>query len=94
MRYLNHVTEAIGNTPLVKLNKVTEGIQGTILAKVEYFNPGNSVKDRMAIRMIVAVPGPGVMVTSSAISRNSGTERMATDCSAAGRPAMSHESTT
>src|SRR6476661_5069572 len=50
--YLNHVTEAIGNTPLVKLNKVTEGIKGTVLAKVEYFNPGNSVKDRMAIRMI------------------------------------------
>jgi cystathionine beta-synthase len=52
MYYLNHITEAIGNTPLVKLNKVTEGIKGTILAKVEYFNPGNSVKDRMAIRMI------------------------------------------
>ena len=51
MHYLNHITEAIGNTPLVKLNKVTEGIKGTILAKVEYFNPGNSVKDRMALRM-------------------------------------------
>ena len=50
--YLNHVTEAIGNTPLVKLNHVTKGIKATILAKVEYFNPGNSVKDRMAVKMI------------------------------------------
>jgi cystathionine beta-synthase len=59
--YLNHVTEAIGNTPLVKLNKVTEGIKGTILAKVEYFNPGNSVKDRMAIRMIEDAEKAGLL---------------------------------
>ena len=50
--YFQHVIDAIGNTPLVKLNNVTDGIKGTILAKVEYFNPGNSVKDRMAVRMI------------------------------------------
>jgi len=50
--YFNHIIDTLGNTPLVKLNKVTEGIKGTILAKVEYFNPGNSVKDRMALRMI------------------------------------------
>ncbi|MDO1447279.1 cystathionine beta-synthase [Rhodocytophaga aerolata] len=50
--YYNSIIETIGNTPLVKLNKVTKGIKGTILAKVEYFNPGNSVKDRMAIKMI------------------------------------------
>lgn len=59
--YLNHITEAIGNTPLVKLNKVTEGIKGTILAKVEYFNPGNSVKDRMAIRMIEDAEKAGLL---------------------------------
>ncbi|RIY05617.1 pyridoxal-phosphate dependent enzyme [Hymenobacter rubripertinctus] len=50
--YLNNIVEAIGNTPLVKLNRVTDGIKGTVLAKVEYFNPGNSVKDRMAVKMI------------------------------------------
>jgi cystathionine beta-synthase len=61
MQYFNHVTEAIGNTPLVKLNKVTEGIKGTILAKVEYFNPGNSVKDRMAIRMIEDAEKAGLL---------------------------------
>ncbi|MBK0404064.1 pyridoxal-phosphate dependent enzyme [Adhaeribacter sp. BT258] len=61
MHYLNHITEAIGNTPLVKLNKVTVGIKGTILAKVEYFNPGNSVKDRMAIRMIEDAEKAGLL---------------------------------
>lgn len=50
--YYNSVIETIGNTPLIKLNKLTEGIEGTILVKVEYFNPGNSVKDRIAVKMI------------------------------------------
>jgi cystathionine beta-synthase len=48
----NSIIETIGNTPIVKLNNVVKGIQGTILAKVEYFNPGNSTKDRMALKMI------------------------------------------
>lgn len=61
MKYLNHITEAIGNTPLVKLNKVTEGIKATMLAKVEYMNPGNSVKDRMAIRMIEDAEKAGIL---------------------------------
>lgn len=50
--YYNSIIETIGNTPLVKLNKVNKGIPGTILVKVEYFNPGNSMKDRMAIKMV------------------------------------------
>ncbi|CAN5921157.1 N/A [soil metagenome] len=50
--YLNHIVEAIGNTPLVKLNNVTDGLAATVLAKVEYMNPGNSVKDRITIKMI------------------------------------------
>jgi cystathionine beta-synthase len=50
--YYNSIIEAIGNTPLVRLNRLTEGIQGTILVKPEYFNPGNSVKDRIALKMI------------------------------------------
>lgn len=52
MKYYNSIVETIGNTPLVKLNRVCKGIKGTILAKVEYFNPGNSVKDRIALKMI------------------------------------------
>ncbi len=50
--YYNNILETIGNTPLVKLNKIVEGIDATILAKVEYFNPGHSVKDRMALKMV------------------------------------------
>jgi len=50
--YYNSILETIGNTPLVKLNKVIDGLPGTILVKVEYFNPGQSVKDRIGIRMI------------------------------------------
>lgn len=48
----NSIVDTIGNTPLVRLNNLTSGIQGTILAKVEYFNPGNSTKDRMALKMV------------------------------------------
>ena len=47
-----NVLETIGNTPLIQLNKVSKGIPGTILAKVDYFNPGNSIKDRMALKMV------------------------------------------
>lgn len=61
MKYLNHITEAIGNTPLVKLNNVTKGVKPTVLVKVEYMNPGNSVKDRMAIKMIEDAEKAGVL---------------------------------
>jgi cystathionine beta-synthase len=50
--WLNNILETIGNTPMIKLNKVTKDIPATVLAKVEYFNPGNSVKDRMALKMV------------------------------------------
>lgn len=49
----------VGNTPLVRLNHVTAGIRATVLAKVEYFNPGGSVKDRIAVRMIEAAEQSG-----------------------------------
>lgn len=52
MKYYNSIVETIGDTPLVKLNSVAKSVRGTILAKVEYFNPGNSVKDRIALQMI------------------------------------------
>ena len=61
MKYYNSIIDTIGNTPLVKLNKVTKGIRGTVLAKVEYFNPGNSVKDRIAVRMIEDAEARGVL---------------------------------
>lgn len=47
-----NILETIGNTPLIKLNKITKDIPATVLAKVDYFNPGNSIKDRMAVKMV------------------------------------------
>ncbi|MFJ3220632.1 cystathionine beta-synthase [Kitasatospora sp. NPDC086801] len=61
VRYHNSIIDLVGNTPLVKLNKVTEGISATVLAKVEYFNPGGSVKDRIAMRMIEAAEASGAL---------------------------------
>src|SRR5947208_16540204 len=48
----NNILETIGNTPMVRLNKITRGLACEVLAKVEYFNPGNSIKDRMAVKMV------------------------------------------
>ncbi len=50
--YYNNILETIGNTPLVKLNKITKDVKALCLAKVETFNPGNSIKDRMALKMV------------------------------------------
>ncbi|HEY6978314.1 MAG TPA: pyridoxal-phosphate dependent enzyme [Chitinophagaceae bacterium] len=50
--WLSNILETIGNTPLIKLNKITKNLPATVLAKVDYFNPGNSVKDRMALKMV------------------------------------------
>ena len=52
MNYSKNILETIGNTPLVRLNKITQDIPALVLAKIESFNPGNSVKDRMALKMI------------------------------------------
>jgi cystathionine beta-synthase len=59
VEYVEHVVDLVGNTPLVKLNSLTEGVSATVLAKVEYFNPGGSVKDRIALRMIEAAERSG-----------------------------------
>ena len=52
MKYAKNILETIGNTPLVQLNSVTKEVDALVLAKVETFNPGNSIKDRMALKMI------------------------------------------
>jgi cystathionine beta-synthase len=61
MRYAESLIDLIGNTPLVRLRRVTDGIAATVLAKVEYFNPGGSVKDRIAVRMIDAAEASGAL---------------------------------
>ncbi len=59
--YYNSVIYTTGNTPLVRLNSVNKDIKGTILVKVEYFNPGQSMKDRMAIKMIADAEKTGLL---------------------------------
>jgi cystathionine beta-synthase len=61
MKFANSVLDLIGNTPLVKLNNVTEGISATVLAKVEYFNPGGSIKDRIAVKMVETAEQDGLL---------------------------------
>lgn len=59
MTIYNNVTELIGNTPLVKLNRLTEGLPGTVVAKLEFYNPANSVKDRIGKAIIDAAEKSG-----------------------------------
>jgi cystathionine beta-synthase len=57
----DNILETIGHTPMVKLNKVVEGIPATVYAKVETFNPGNSIKDRMALKMVEDAEKAGIL---------------------------------
>jgi cystathionine beta-synthase len=59
--WYNNILETIGNTPMVKLNKITKDISATVLAKIETTNPGNSIKDRMALKMIEDAEKSGVL---------------------------------
>jgi cystathionine beta-synthase len=61
MRYAETVIDLVGNTPLVRLNKVTDGVKATVLAKIEYLNPGGSSKDRIATRILDAAEREGLL---------------------------------
>jgi len=61
MEYAKHITELIGNTPLLKLNQITKNIPAKILVKLECFNPGHSIKDRIGIRMIEDAEKKGLL---------------------------------
>ncbi|MFY9914232.1 MAG: cystathionine beta-synthase [Nocardioidaceae bacterium] len=61
MDYVDSLLDLVGNTPLLKLGKTTDGAKGLVLAKVEYLNPGGSVKDRIAIRMVEAAEKSGAL---------------------------------
>jgi cystathionine beta-synthase len=61
MKVYQSIIETIGNTPMIRINRLSKGIKGTVLAKVEYFNPGNSMKDRMAIKMVEDAEKAGIL---------------------------------
>ncbi|MGZ3475385.1 MAG: pyridoxal-phosphate dependent enzyme [Polyangiales bacterium] len=63
----DNILGAIGHTPLVRLNRITQGVKATVYAKVETFNPGNSIKDRMALRMIEDAEKKGLLAPGGTI---------------------------
>ena len=67
MRYVESLIDLVGNTPLVRLRKVATEVAPTVLAKVEYFNPGGSVKDRIAVRMIDTAERTGLLAPGGTI---------------------------
>ncbi|HSM25347.1 MAG TPA: cysteine synthase A [Anaerolineaceae bacterium] len=67
MRIANNITELIGNTPLVRLNRLANGLESEILLKLEYFNPAHSVKDRIGVAMIDAAEEAGLINHDSII---------------------------
>src|SRR4051794_16983432 len=67
MRIYDDVTKLVGNTPLVRLNRLTEGVGATVVAKLEFYNPANSVKDRIGVSMIDAAEASGQLQPGGAI---------------------------
>jgi cystathionine beta-synthase len=60
-KVFSNVLEAIGDTPMIRINRITKGVKATVLAKIETVNPGNSIKDRMAVRMIADAERKGLL---------------------------------
>ncbi|MDG9729575.1 cysteine synthase A [Ignatzschineria sp. RMDPL8A] len=89
MKIANNVTELVGHTPLVRLNRLTEGMPAEVVVKLEYFNPSHSIKDRIAVAMIARAEKEGLLTKDSEIveptSGNTGIG-LAMVCAAKGYP--------
>lgn len=89
VKVLNGVHEAIGNTPIVRLSRLTEGLKGNIFAKLEYLNPGFSKKDRAALQMVLEAEQNGTLTPNQIVieltSGNAGTG-LAIVCAVKGYP--------
>ena len=59
MTFYSNITEAVGNTPLVKINRITDGAKANVFAKLEFYNPTSTVKDRIGIAMVDAAEKSG-----------------------------------
>jgi cysteine synthase A len=88
-KVLNHAYETIGNTPMVRLSRMTDGLEGNIYAKLEYLNPGFSKKDRAALQMIIEGEQSGALSPGQTVieltSGNTGTG-LAIVCAGKGYP--------
>ena len=67
MKIYNNITELIGNTPLVRLNRINQAALADVVVKLEYFNPAHSVKDRIGVAMINAAEDQGLLTPNSII---------------------------
>ena len=93
MEYYESIHDLIGNTPLVKLNKITKGLSCLVLAKLEYLNPGGSVKDRIGIAMIDDAERKGLLKAGGTIVEpTSGNTCREPQCSSCGQERASHRS--
>ena len=70
-RKYNNILDAIGNTPLIKLNHITKDLKANIYAKLEFTNPGGSIKDRIALYMIEKAERNGIIKSGDTIVENS-----------------------
>ena len=67
MKVYSNITEIVGNTPLVRINKITDGAQAEVYAKLEFYNPTSTVKDRIGIAMVDAAEASGVLKAGGTI---------------------------
>ena len=90
MRVMESFLDAMGNTPLVRLRRVTRGVRPTVLAKLEMLNPGGSVKYRIGIRMIEAAEREGLLKPGGTLVEPTSGNTRSDGCPSVGVPSLQH----